>query len=181
MKLKIPNAQLTHAGVYVKNMEVMKAFYTKYLGLIVVDQGVLNGTELMFLSRSDNEHHQLVLAHVPSRVMDGATTLNQISFRMDSLRDLKTYYEMLLPHSLEGMEPRHHGNSWSFYFFDPEGNKIEIYAVTPWQVHQPWRAPLDLMEPEEKILADTQRYADALPGSVPLEMWREEMRQKLKG
>jgi 3-(3-hydroxy-phenyl)propionate hydroxylase len=62
--LKIPNVQLTHAGVYVKNMVVMTAFYTQHLGLIVVDQGVLNGTELTFLSRSENEHHQVVLAHV---------------------------------------------------------------------------------------------------------------------
>ncbi len=179
MKNKIPNLQLTHAGIYVKDMALMTEFYTKHLGLIVVDHGVLNGTVLTFLSRSENEHHQVVLAHVSSRVMDGATTLNQISFRMDNLRELKTYYEMLLPHKLEGMEPRHHGNSWSFYFFDPEGNKVEIYAVTPWQVHQPWRAPLDLLDSEEKIMLETKQYVDALPGSVPLEQWQAEMKQKL--
>lgn len=174
----LPNAQLTHVGVYVRHLEAMVDFYCRTLGLLLNDIGDMNGRRLAFLSRSDQEHHQLVLAHDPQRQMGHESTLNQVSFRVDSLAALRDYYLALLPAQLEGMEGRHHGNSWSFYFFDPEGNKIEIYAVTPWQVHQPWRRPMDLSRP----LAELERETEAVLQEVehwPLPQWQAAMRDRL--
>jgi catechol 2,3-dioxygenase len=29
------------------------------------------------------------------------------------------------------METRNHGNAWSIYYSDPEGNRMEVYSATP--------------------------------------------------
>ena len=84
----------------------------------------------------------------------------------------------LQPAGLQGMEGRHHGNSWSFYFFDPEGNKIEIYAVTPWQVRQPWRRPMDLTRPLDELERETEAYLMEVDHQ-PLADWQAEMRTRL--
>lgn len=174
----LPQAKLTHVGVYVRNLDAMVDFYCRTLGLLLNDIGDMNGRRLAFLSRTDQEHHQLVLAHDPQRQMAGESTLNQLSFRVDSLKALRDYYLALQPAQLEGMEGRHHGNSWSFYFFDPEGNKIEIYAVTPWQVHQPWRRPMDLSRPLEELERETEAYLQEVE-HWPLTQWQADMRQRL--
>jgi len=174
----LPNAQLTHVGMYVRDLDAMVDFYRRTLGLLLNDIGTMNGRRLAFLSRSENEHHQLVLAHDPQRQLGGESTLNQVSFRVESLGALRDYYLALLPAGLEGMEGRHHGNSWSFYFFDPEGNKIEIYAVTPWQVQQPWRRPMDLTQPLEVLERETQAYLQEV-AHRPLADWQADMRARL--
>ena len=39
-----------------------------------------------------------------------------------------------------------HGNAWSCYFKDPEGNTVEAYLDTPFHVPQPHGEPLDLSQ-----------------------------------
>lgn len=173
-----PNAQLTHVGIYVRDLNKMVDFYCRHLGLLLNDIGDMNGRRLAFLSRSEHEHHQLVLAFDPDRQWGGDSSLNQVSFRVESLQALRDFYLGLLPANLEGMEGRHHGNSWSFYFFDPEGNKIEIYAVTPWQVQQPWRRPMDLTQPLETLERETSAYLQEVEHR-PLGQWQQQMRQRL--
>jgi catechol 2,3-dioxygenase len=172
------NPQLTHVGVYVRDLHAMVDFYRETLGLLLNDLGEMNGRTLAFLSRTENEHHQLVLAHDPQRQLGGESTLNQMSFRVESLAALRDFYLTLQPLNLEGMEGRHHGNSWSFYFFDPEGNKIEIYAVTPWQVKQPWRRPMDLTQPLSALEEETARFLQEVEHR-PLSQWQTEMRERL--
>jgi catechol-2,3-dioxygenase len=175
---QLPDAQLTHVGIYAQDLDRMVDFYCRTLGLLLIDLGDMNGVRLAFLSRSEQEHHQLVLAHNPQRKPSGDTTLNQVSFRVAGLAQLCELYRALLPAQLTGMEGRHHGNSWSFYFFDPEGNKVEVYAVTPWQVRQPWRQPLDLSRPVADIEAETRAYLASVPHQ-PLAEWQAQMRQRL--
>jgi catechol 2,3-dioxygenase len=55
-----PNAPLTHFGIFVRDMPAMVDFYTRVIGLLVTDTGVLRGRPLTFLSRSPHEHHQVV-------------------------------------------------------------------------------------------------------------------------
>ena len=57
----LPDAQLTHVGLYVKDIDSMKAFYTGLLDMVVSDEGSHTGRELVFLTRNAEEHHQLVL------------------------------------------------------------------------------------------------------------------------
>jgi catechol 2,3-dioxygenase len=175
---RVPNAQLTHVGLYVRNIAVMSDFYCKILGLVITDSGPFQGRELAFFSRNANEHHQIVMVRDPSRP-EAPASLNQISFRLDNLEALRQYYAYLSEQRVEGLEGRNHGNSWSAYFFDPEGNKIEVYVPTSWHVSQPWRAPLDLTLSADEIISQTERLMRENPTSQPAQQWSAAMSEKL--
>jgi catechol 2,3-dioxygenase len=177
--IKLPDAQLSHIGLFVNDMPLMKAFYTRMLGLIVSDEGLHTGRELVFLTRNADEHHQLVLARVEGRSVNGVPSLNQLSFRLKSLEDLRAYYAFYEKEGLKGLEGRDHGNSWSLYVFDPEGNKIELYVPTPWHVSQPWRAPLDLTMSADAIVAQTEARLKGEPSSKPAAERAAELARRL--
>ncbi|MCZ4314824.1 VOC family protein [Comamonadaceae bacterium G21597-S1] len=174
----LPNAQLTHVGLFVRNLQVMTDFYCRMLGMVVTDSGPFGGRELAFLSRSPDEHHQLVMIHDPSRT-ECASALSQISFRLENLEALRTFYAFLAEEKASDLEGRNHGNSWSLYFFDPERNKIEIYVPTPWQLSQPWRAPLDLTKTADAIVAETERLVSQNPTTQPAEQWSRAMARRM--
>ncbi len=56
------------------------------------------------------------------------TTINQISFRVPGLEELRQYYPWLVKEGVKKLDPRNHGNAWSIYFADPEGNRVELYC-----------------------------------------------------
>ena len=107
------------------------------------------------------------------------STINQVSFRVRSLDDLKQYFSWLTDERVRDMEARNHGNAWSIYFSDPEGNRMEVYCPTPWYVSQPFGQPLDLGDPAAAILAKTETMVRQDPTSCPIETWSAEMRNKL--
>jgi len=174
----LPNARLTHVGLFVRDIEKMKGFYSRMLGMAVTDSGPFMGRQLAFLSRDPEEHHQLVMVQDPARAAL-ATSVNQISFRLDDLESLRVYYRFLAEEKVKALEGRNHGNSWSLYFFDPEGNKIELYVPTPWHVSQPWRAPLDLTQPAEAIIEETKAHIDQNPTARPMSEWSDAFRVRL--
>lgn len=176
-----PNAQFSHVGFQVRDIDRMIDFYSRVLGMIVSDRGPYSaGGEIVFMSRTAKEHHQVVFAS--GRGEDGGKSiLNQISFRVDSLEDLKIYHDLLLAEGVKGFSPRTHGNAWSIYFEDPEGNRIELYAMSPWFVNQPWGKPLDLSEPVETIMAKTHALVKEDPTLRPMESWIAETEARLRG
>jgi catechol 2,3-dioxygenase len=174
----LPNAQLTHLGLYVEDQEVMVDFYTRLLGLIVVDQGTFQGRELTFLSRSSQEHHQIVMVKGRTAGRE-VKILGQISFRVDDLDSLRFFWNHAATFNVRSLEGRNHGNSWSVYFFDPEGNFVEIYVPTPWAVSQPWRVALDLSLSNEEIERLTLELLKDEPGFRPATEWELEMTEKL--
>src|SRR5207249_954482 len=59
----LPTVSFSHFGLYVTDLPRMEDFYARVLGLLVSDRGKLpGGSDLVFLSRDPDEHHQLVLA-----------------------------------------------------------------------------------------------------------------------
>ena len=65
---------------------------------------------------------------------------NQISFTWSSLDDIRDLDKKLRRRGVK-TTPIDHGNAWSIYFPDPEGNTIECYLDSPWQVSQPHGHP----------------------------------------
>jgi catechol 2,3-dioxygenase len=166
----IPNAQLTHLGIFVHEPSRMSEFYTEMFGMVVADSGEFMGKDLTFMTGSSDEHHQVVF--VKGRTVEpSAKLLAQISFRVDTLDDLRTFAKRSVELGGSELEARNHGNSWSIYFRDPEYNMIEMYVVTPWQVRQPYRVPLDLDQPDDVIHADTVAAIEADGVGVDLEDW----------
>ncbi len=172
-----PNAQLTHVGLYVADLETMIAFYTGVLGLAVSDRGTFAGRGIAFLTRNPAEHHQLVLAE--GGRPEAASRINQISFRVDSLEDLRRYYACLRERQVPVQGAHNHGNAWSVYFFDPEGNRLELYAGSPWHVSQPFAQPLDLTQPADAILRETEALIGNNPTRRPAGEWSAELAGRL--
>ena len=162
---------LTHAGVYVRDIDRMIDFYTRVLDLRVSDCG--HGTsvqrELVFLSNDPDEHHQLVL--VTGRPDDAPSTVQQLAFEVDALADVRAGRRRAVDAGATDVKCLSHGNAWSVYFADPEGNTIEIYTDTPWHVPQPFANPLDLDESDDVIYAQTEAECRATPGFLPREEW----------
>lgn len=180
MASKFPGAQFTHAGIFVRDIDAMIAFYTRVLGLILTDSGPYHmGGRVAFLSRSPDEHHQLVLAS--GRAETAPTTVNQLSFKVNGLEDLRQYHAALAADGVADLNPRNHGNAWSVYFHDPEGNRVEIYAASPWHAEQPCGEPLDLTEPADAILAKTEALVRERSGAAPTPRgrWSAAMKAKI--
>ena len=177
----IPDAQLGHIGFTVRDLDNMIAFYTRVLGMVVNDEGVSNrpgAPRIAFLSRNAREHHQVAL--VSGRPDDGSRSMiNQISFRVADLEALRTFHDLLVAEQVASLDPRDHGNAWSIYFMDPEGNRLEVYTDTPWYVTQPFGHPLDLTQPVEAIMARTEAMVRADPSYCRLSEWSRRLAEKL--
>lgn len=160
-------ARLAHMGIFVRDREKMVKFYTDVLGLMVTDEGDPgSGTHLTFMSADPGEHHQVVL--VTGRPEDnGFNPINQVSFLINSLSELREVHERALANGATAMRTVSHGNAWSIYFLDPEGNWLEAYMHTPFYVPQPHGVPLDLSLSDEEILHATEAACAKDPGFMP--------------
>jgi catechol 2,3-dioxygenase len=178
----IVRPQLTHMGINVYDIAAMEAFYTGVLGLVVTDRGV--GTtfkaQLVFMSSSPYSHHQVVIAS--GRDPESPkTSINQISFKVADLDELREMYRRVVEHGVEGLRPLNHGNAWSIYFYDPEGNNVEVYCDSPWYISQPHGDLFDPEAPTEQILAETEAVCRQDPAFMPIEEWRDKVRTQLEG
>lgn len=176
----VANLAFSHVGLFVHDLARMEDFYRRVIGLTVTDRGMLGGAQqLVFLSRDAREHHQIVL--VSGRPQELAfNVLNQLSFRVGSLGELREFHRALCAEAaVSEIRPVTHGNAWSVYFRDPEGNRLEVFCDTPWYVAQPLREPLDLGLGDQEICARTEALCRTLPGFKPVREWQEELAARL--
>ena len=182
---QVPSIAFSHVGIYVADIQRMEAFYTRFLGFTVTDRGELDTprgmVNLVFLSRDPNEHHQIVLA--TGRPADlGFNTINQLSFRVDSLGTLRMLYDGMvgaMRSEVSDVSPACHGNALSVYVRDPEGNRLELFVDTPWYVNQPLRVPFDFSLDDGQLWAWAEAYARSLPGFKPRAQWVHEMSTRM--
>jgi len=170
--------RLTHLGINVIDLDKMVAFYSELLGMKVSDTGYSNrlGYRLTFLTASPTNHHQIVMAEC--RDKESKSTVNQISFTWDSLDDIRALNEKLTARGIK-TTPIDHGNAWSIYFPDPEGNQIECYLDAPWQVAQPHGQPLDLSLSNAEIVKRTKARIKDDPTFMPATRWSAKMKRSL--
>ena len=138
---------LGHVGIYVKDVQKMVEFYTDVLGLTLTDRGP-NDRGVFFSGRPHEEHHEFVLAQSDEM----KTNAQQISFTTGSLTDLKAIYGRIKASGCTIDRIVNHGIAFGCYFRDPEDNRIEVYWSTGIDYPQPHGDPIDLDEPEEKLL-----------------------------
>jgi len=140
-------SRLGHFGLRVKSLDRCLPFYRDVLGLEVTAES--KGDRCSFLSsRPDEEHHELLISERP----DAKKNISQISFRVDSLKELKDFFRFLQERDIPIDRVRTHGHSISIYCFDPEENVIEIYWPTGLDVTGPIAKPVELGLSEEEIL-----------------------------
>lgn len=151
----MPIAELGHVGLWVDDLTLMRAFYTEMMGLSVTDEDLDKG--MVFLSaRPETEHHELVLAR-GRQTSENVRLIQQVSFRIDSVESLLYFHRRFKEAGVKVQQEVTHGNAYGIYFWDPEGNRIEVYYRVPIDVRQPFRKDLNLDQSPEEVLAEAER------------------------
>ena len=175
--------RLAHATLAVRDLDRMVAFYTEVLGFHVTNRGepVPGMGEMVFMSQTPDEHHQLVLVHTAEPTPRAFMMADHLAFRTGSLDDLRALTARLAADDNGSAIPISHGNAWSVYFTDPEGNGLECFLDTPFHVAQPYADGLDLSLSDAEIEATTRAKIESLPEFQPFPQWRADMAARLDG
>ena len=151
---------LGHVGIYVRDLERMVAFYRDVMGMRVTKQNWRAGA--VFLSADPEAvDHEIALMRGRPDAAD-PHLLNQISMRVESLADLRAFRRRLTAegYRIEGVV--NHASAIGCYFFDPEGNRTEVFWVTGRPCWVPTANPIDIERPDEAVLADVDRLWNQL-------------------
>ena len=172
--------KLSHAFINVVDVAKVVPFYTDVLGFEITDRGDLNGTTpVVFMSQDPDNHHQIAIAGTLTGDA-GTRNLGHVAFRMESVDDLRNLKRRLSDEHVELRREISHGNTWSLYFADPEGNGIECFVDTPFHVRQPQGKPTDINLDDEALLSKTAEDFANEPEFGNYADWQERLRQSLK-
>lgn len=150
---------LSHIVLYVNDLDKMVAFYRDVLGLVKYRE---NAGRMVFLTADPNtEDHELALT---TGREGNAKIVAHIAWRVDKPAEVKEFYEKFkaqgvpidhcVSHAYEEM-----GNTVSCYFLDPEGNRVEIYALVAERDEKRINRPLDLDKNIDEIVAQASGLA----------------------
>ncbi|HWH78422.1 MAG TPA: VOC family protein [Candidatus Binatus sp.] len=144
---------LSHIVLYVNDLDKMVSFYTDVLGLVKYRE---NAGRMVFLtSDPSKEDHELAL----TTGREGqAKLIAHIAWKVDKPSEVKEFYEKF---KSQGVPIDHcvshayseFGNTVSCYFLDPEGNRIEIYALVAERDDARTNRHLDLDQSVDAIIA----------------------------
>ncbi len=169
-----PRLSLSHTTIAVQDLDTMVDFYTEVLGFHVTNRGAPGPgqPELAFLSQDPAEHHQMVFIQGADTPDHQIVFADHLAFRTGSLDDLRAVADRLAEAGVDQVHPVSHGNAWSLYFNDPEGNGLECFVDSPFHVAQPYLRGLDLDASDGEIVETTRAELSDKPEFQPIEEWR---------
>ncbi len=145
-------SSLGHVGIYVNDLMKQRDFYSRVMGLQITDEDLERRGMVFMSAQPDVEHHEFVIMKGRTGGPD-AKIVQQISFPVDTLAELKEFYQVFKKEGVKIQRTVSHGNAFGMYALDPEGNTIEVYYRTGFPVPQPHGDPVDLDASEEELLA----------------------------
>jgi catechol-2,3-dioxygenase len=170
---------ISHVGLYVHDLQKAEDFYTRVLGFTVTDRGKVRGADIVFTSWDPKDHHQVALIDGRPKEL-GFNHINQISFRVTSVEELQTIWRRVKNEpDVSDLRPIDHGNAWSLYFRDPEGNRLEVFCDTEWYIAQPCLEQLDLAQSADQIRAKSEAFCRNAPGFKHIAQYRAELAAKM--
>jgi catechol-2,3-dioxygenase len=149
-----------HVGLHCDDLETMKDFYTRVLGLQVTHYDAEGG--MYFLTPDPEQEHHMIFLRRGERG-DGKV-IQQLSMHTGSLAEVRDYYRRLKAEGARIQQTITHGVSVSVYFFDPEGNRLEIYWTTPYWLDNPGVTHLDFDADDEAIMAQVRAHVERQGG-----------------
>ncbi len=180
-KQRTPRLTLGHTTLAARDLDRLAAFYCDVLGFHVTNRGpVPGGSEIAFLSQDPNEHHQIAMVGGLEPPSSDFVMVDHLAFRTGTLDDLRVLRAKLAAAGVEGILPICHGNAWSLYFSDCEGNGVECFVDTPFHVAQPYAQGFDLDQRDEDILEATLEQIESEPEFRPMAEWREAFAQRIE-
>lgn len=151
----MPILGLGHTGFWVYDLEKMRDFYERVVGLTVTDEDEEEGI-VFFSAQPAVEHHEFVLQRGRTAPL-GTKLPHQVSFRVDSVQTLQEYHYRFKREGIPVQQEVTHGNAYGIYFFDPEGNRCEVYLRIDRDVRQPYRKSLNLEQSVDEVNAEAER------------------------
>jgi len=151
---------LGHVGLYVRDLERMVGFYRDLMGMQITKQNWRLG--IVFLSADPEavDHEIALMRGRPSA--DDPHLIQQISMRAASLDDLRAFHRRLRAEGYRIDNVVNHASAIGCYFFDPEGNRTEVFWVTGRPCWVPTATPIDIEQPDETVLAAVDRVWNQL-------------------
>ena len=178
---RTPRLSLGHATLAARNLDRLSAFYCDVLGFEITNRGSAGpDSELLFLSQDPGSHHQIAMVGGVGVVDSAFVLVDHFAFRTDTLDDLRSIHANLIAGGVEGILQICHGNAWSLYFSDCEGNGVECYVDTPFHVAQPFASGFDLSLGDEEILRTTIDLVESEPEFKPMKEWQEDFAKRLE-
>jgi catechol 2,3-dioxygenase len=121
-----------HLVLRVKDLERSKKFFTEVLGLPLVGD---NGKGMLFFSPDvEANHHLLAIrqAEDGARMPDPKQVgMEHVAYELASFADLQEAYRIFKANNIKFHHIVFHGITKSIYFFDPDGNMLEVYCNVP--------------------------------------------------
>ncbi len=176
-----PRLTLGHTTLAARDLDRLSAFYCDVLGFHVTNRGpVPGGSEIAFLSQDPNEHHQIAMVGGLEPPNADFVLVDHLAFRTGSLDDLRVLRAKLTAAGVESILPICHGNAWSLYFNDCEGNGVECFVDTPFHVAQPFAHGFDLDQSDEAVLETTHKLVETEPEFQAMAEWRQAFAQRIE-
>ena len=154
--------RLGHVGIHVYDIEAMKDFYTRVVGLQVSEDQSAERGMVFLTSNPEHEHHELLLMTGRDAPI-GSRVLQQVSFRVPSFEDVQEYAARLHREGVRVEDVVTHGFAVGVYFFDPEGNRLEVYWDTDVRGHKAFRRSIDVERPKAEVMAEAESMLAEIP------------------
>lgn len=123
---------LSHIAFMTRRFDAMKTWYMN-----VFQAEIVHGDPALAFLAYDDESHRFAIANLDvlkPRAQAGERTgeigVNHIAYTYATVGDLLENYARLKTHGLQPYWPVHHGFTLSFYYRDPDGNRIELQVET---------------------------------------------------
>ncbi len=147
-------SKVGHVVLGVRDPQASVKFYTEALGMEEVNILDLGGMKMAFLSFGERDH-DIALIQVPDDEPVGSSGFSHTALEIEGGEDqLKEPYKMLNDYGANVEMTADHIITKSFYFLDPDGNRLELFSQVldqgeAKQVLRDAREASDLMKPLE--------------------------------
>ena len=143
---------LGHFGIYVGDLEKMVAFYRDTLGMRITKQNLRAGI-VFFSADPERADHEIALFRGRPEDAD-SRLINQISLRVGTLDDLRLFHRRLVAEGLRIDAVVNHVSALGCYYFDPEGNRSEVFWVTGRACWVPIAHLIDIEQSDDQVMAE---------------------------
>jgi catechol 2,3-dioxygenase len=121
-----------HLVLRVKDVQRSRRFFEEILGFPVVAQ---NERGMVFFSTDLKDNHHM-LAIMPAKEGAAMPTpdhvgMQHVSFELGSFAELQDAYGLFKEKGVRIDHTVYHGITKSVYFYDPDGNRLEVYCNVP--------------------------------------------------
>lgn len=121
-----------HLVLKVKDIERSKRFFTDVLGLPLAGD---NGKGMLFFSADVKDNHHMLAIR---QAKDGAAMpdpeqagMEHVAYELGSFAELQEAWKIFKENNVKIRHVVFHGITKSIYFYDPDGNMLELYCNVP--------------------------------------------------